>query len=296
MKRLILLGVILIVVGLAMFALNLQGIGLRLLRPGSLFLGALGGALLAGYVYTRWYGFLIPGCILASLWLSTTLAELLPPWPGDLGGAIIIGGLGASFFAIYLVDRFHAGRRRTWPLWAGVGLVLFSIPIALSGLAPEGFVGTLFIAGPGVVLLVIYFWRKAYPFLIPACVLIAVGLVIPAVGAVPGDTLQQGILGAGLIIGATGVAFLAMYVVDKLYTRASNWWPLIPGLVLLVIGGLFGLTGLGMGLTVEQWQALGDAWNKLWPFGLIILGLWLVLRWALRGRRETKEIAPRQDS
>ena len=296
MKRLILLGVILIVVGLAIFALNLQGIGLRLLRPGPLFLGAIGGAFLGGYAYTRWYGFLIPGCILASLWLSISVVEFVPSWPGDLEGAIIIGGLGASFFAIYLVDRVYGGRRRIWPLWAGVGLVLFSVPIALSGLAPEGFVGTLFIAGPGVVLLVIYFWRKAYALLIPACVLIAVGLVIPAVGAVPGDTLQQGILGAGLIIGATGVAFLAMYVVDKLYTRASNWWPLIPGLVLLVIGGLFGLTGLGMGLTVEQWQALGDAWNKLWPFGLIALGLWLVLRWALRGRREARDIAPREDS
>lgn len=296
MKRLILLGVILIVVGLGIFALNLQGIGLRLLRPGPLFLGAVGAACLAGYVYTKAYAFLIPGCILTSLWLSISVVELVPSWPGDLEGAIIVGGLGASFFAIYLVDRFYGGRRRNWPLWAGVGLALFSIPIALSGLAPEGFIGTLFIAGPGVVLLVIYFWRKAYPFLIPACVLIAVGLVIPAVGALPDDTPQQGMLGAGLIIGATGVAFLAMYVVDKLYTRASNWWPLIPGLVLLVIGGLFGLAGLGMGLTVEQWQALGDIWTNLWPLGLIALGLWLVLRWALRGRREARDIAPREDS
>ncbi len=296
MKRLILLGVILIVVGLGIFALNLQGIGMRLFRPGPLFLGAIGGAFLAGYAYRKWYAFLIPGCILASLWLTITLAELLPPWPGDLEGAIIIGGLGASFFAIYLVDRFHAGRRRKWPLWPGVGLVLFSIPIALSGLAPESLIATLFVAGPGAVLLIIYFWRKAYALLIPACVLIAVGLVIPTVGALPGDTLQRGMLGAGLIIGATGVAFFAMYVVDKLYTRASNWWPLIPGLVLLVIGGLFGLTGLGMGLTVEQWQALGDIWANLWPLGLIALGLWLVLRWALRGRREARHIAPREDS
>jgi hypothetical protein len=186
MKRLILLGVILIVVGLAIFALNLQGIGLRLLRPGPLFLGAIGGAFLGGYAYTRWYGFLIPGCILASLWLSITLAGLLPPRPGDLEGAIIVGGLGVSFFAICLVDRFYGGRRRIWLLWL-----------------------------------------------------------------------------------------------------------LIPGLVLLVIGGLLGLTGLGMELTVEQWQILG---NMVLPLGLIALGVWLVLRWALRARGGARDIAPRQES
>ncbi len=296
MKRLILLGVILIVVGLAIFALNIQGVGLRLLRPGPLFLGAIGGACLAGYVYTRWYGFLIPGCILASLWLSITVVEAIPSWPGDLDGAIIFGSLGVSFFAIYLVDRSYAGRIRKWPLWPGLGLILFSIPIALSGIAPGSLITTLFIAGPGLVLLAIYLWRRAYPLLIPACLLIAVGLVIPVVERLPSETEQQGILVAGLIIGAVGIAFLAMYVVDKLYTRASNWWPLIPGLILLAIGGFFGLVGLGVGLTLEQLEALGDVWTKLWPLGVIILGLWLVLRWALRGRGEAREITPRQDS
>ena len=293
MKRLILLGVVLIVLGLTMLALNILGIGTWLLRPGPLFLGAIGGAFLGGYAYTRWYGFLIPGCILASLWLSITLAGLLPPRPGDLEGAIIVGGLGVSFFAIYLVDRFYGGRRRMWPLWPGVGLILFSIPVALTGIAPESLIATLFIAGPGVVLLVIYLWRRAYAFLIPACVLIAVGLVIPALDTLPGDTLQQGMLGAGLITSATGLAFLAMYVADQLYTRASNWWPLIPGLVLLAIGALLGLTGSGMGLTLEQWQILG---NMVLPLGLIALGSWLVLRWALSGRGQVRDIIPRQDS
>jgi hypothetical protein len=296
MRGLILLGVILIVVGLAIFALNLQGIETRLLQPGPLFLGGIGGAFLAAYVFTGTYGFLIPGCILASFWVGITIVELLPTLPGDLDGAIIVGGLGLSFLAIYLVDRLHAKRRRRWPLWPALGLVLLSIPIALSGIAPENLIATLFIAGPGVVLLVIYFWRKAYPLLIPACILIAVGLVIPMVDTLSSGTELQGMFGAGLIIGAVGVAFLAMFVLDKVYSRASNWWPLIPGLILLVIGGSFGLVGLGMGLTLEQLEALGDAWTKLWPLGLIVFGAWLVLRWALTGRRETRDIAPGQDS
>jgi hypothetical protein len=295
MKRLILLGVLLIVVGLAIFALNLQGIGTKLLPPGALFLGAIGGACLAGYVYTRWYGFLIPGCILISLWLSITLVEFVPFWPGDVEGAIIVGGLGASFFAIYLVDRFRARRSRIWALWTGVGLVIFSIPIALSGVAPGSLVATLFVAGPGVVLLIIYLWLRIYYLLIPACLLMALGVVIPQVDALSAGAQDQGLLAAGLLMGTLGVAFLAVYVADKLYTRASNWWPLIPGLILLVIGALLGLTGLGMGLTLEHWEAWGEMWTKLWPLGLIALGSWLVLRWALRGREKGRDIAPRQD-
>lgn len=296
MRRLILLGVILILVGLLMLALNIMGIGTRLFSPGTLFLGALGGACLAGYVYTKWYGFLIPGCILAFLWLSISLAGFLPSWPGDLEGAVIIGGLGASFFAIYVVDRFYAARRRTWPLWPGLGLIIFSIPVALAGIAPEGLIGAIFVAGPGIALLVIYLWRRAYAFLIPGCILIGVGLVIPVLEPLSEGTEQQGILAAGLIVGAVGLAFLAVYVLDKLYTKASNWWPLLPGFFLLVIGGLLSLTGAGIGLTLEHWQALGNTWTSWWPFGLILLGLWLVLRWALRGRRETREMAPRQDT
>jgi hypothetical protein len=295
MRRLIALGVILIVVGLGIFALNLMGIGTRLLPPGAVFLGMIGGACLAAYVYTRRYGFLIPGCILASLWLSGTLTGLLPAWPGDLEGALVMGGLGVSFFAIYLVDRFYAGRRRIWPVWVGVGLVLFSIPVALTGIAPERLLVTLFVAGPGVVLLIIYLWRKLYPLLIPACLLIAIGLVIPMLEGLPEETPQQGMLVAGLITGSIGVAFLAMYVVDRLYTRASNWWPLIPGLICLGVGGVLALTGLGVGPTVEQWQSLGDMWTQLWPLALIVLGLWLVLRWALRGRGKSTDITPRQD-
>lgn len=292
MKRMIFLGVVLIVVGLAALVLNFMGIETRLLAPGLLFLGAIGGAFLAVYVYTRWYGFLIPGCILASLWLSIVSVEFLPLWPEQFEGAIIMGGLGVSFFAIYLVDRFYAGRRRIWPVWPGVGLIIFSILIALSGYVAESITATLFVAGPGVVLFIIYLWRKIYPLLIPACYMMAIGLVIPMLDILSDGTQQQEMLAVALVMGSIAVASVVIYVVDKLYTRASNWWPWVPAAVCLVVGGLFALTGLEMGLTIEQWQALGENYSRLWPFGLIVLGLWLVLRFALRGRRETRDITP----
>ncbi len=292
MKRWLFLGIVLIVVGLGFFVLNFLGIEARLLSPGPLFLGAIGAGLLVAYVYTRAYGLLIAGCVLSSLWLGTTVEELVPVWPGDLDASVILVSLGASFFAIYAVDRLYANQKRIWPVWPGLGLLLLSIVVAISGFVPESFVGTLFIAAPGLALLVIYLWRRSYPFLIPACILIALSLVIPAVDALSDGTMQQGMLAAGLMMGAMGFAFLAIYVADKLYTRASNWWPLIPGLVLLAMGGFFGLTGLGMGPTIQQLKALGEAWSRLWPLAVIAFGGWLIFRWTRRGRRKTTDTTP----
>lgn len=296
MKRWTVLGVVLIVLGSVFFALNLMGVETPLLEPGLLFLGAIAGGCLAAYVYTGWYGLLIPGCILASLWLTSTLVDLIPTWRGDLDGAIILAGLGVSFFAIYLVDRARTGRRRIWPVWAGVGLVLFSIPVALSGFAPETFIGALFVAGPGVVLLAIYLWRRAYPLLIPACYMIAIGLVIPVLGSIPEDTEMEIVLVMAPIMLAIGVASLAIFIVDRLYTRASNWWPLIPALVGLVGGALLGLTAWGLGPTTTQWQLLGEVVSNLWPLGLIVFGLWLVFQWLRRGQRPTQDSVPPEDS
>jgi len=296
MKRWIVLGVVLIVLGSAFFALNLMGVETPLLEPGLLFLGAIAGGCLAAYVYMGWYGLLIPGCVLASLWLTTTLVELIPTWPGDLDGAIILAGLGASFFAIYLVDRARTGRRRIWPVWAGGGLVLFSILVALGGLIPEVLFGSLIIAVPGVVLLIIYFWRRIYPLLIPACYMIAIGLLIPVLESIPEGTEMKVVLVMAALMLAIGVASLAIFIVDRLYTRASNRWPLIPALVGLLSGGLLGFTAWGLGLTTAQWQLLGEVLSDLWPLGLIVFGLWLVLRWAVRGRRTPENPVPPEET
>jgi hypothetical protein len=295
MKRWIVLGVVLIVLGSAFFALNLVGVETPLLEPGLLFLGAIAGGCLAAYVYTGWYGLLIPGCVLASLWLTTTLVELIPTWPRDLDGAIILADLGVSFFAIYLVDRARTGRRRIWSVWAGVGLVLFSFPVALGGFLPKVLIGSLFLVGPGVVLLVIYFWRRIYPLLIPACYMIAIGLVIPVLESIPEGTGAEIFQVLATVLGAIGVASLAIYIVDRLYTQASNWWPLIPGIVGLVGGAVLGLAAWGMGLATVQWQLLANIASSLWPLGLIFLGAWLVFRWAVRGRRAAEESAPPEE-
>lgn len=295
MKRWIALGAALIVVGLVFFVANLTGGPIPVLEPGLLFLAAVAVACLAGYVYTGWYGLLIPGCVLSFLWLGATLTEFLPWWPGDLEGAFFMVLFGASFFAIYLIDRTRTGRRRTWPVWVGVGLVFFAIPVALGGLVPEALIGSLFVVLPGLVLLAIYFWRRIYPLLIPACYVIALGLVIPVLDSIPEDTGTEVFQVLGTLLAAMGVASLAIYIMDRLYTRASNWWPLIPALVGLVGGALLGLAAWGLRLTTAQWKLLGLMASSVWPVALIILGAWLVFRWARRLRGAPERPAPPED-
>jgi hypothetical protein len=296
MKRWLALGAILIVVGLAAFVVNLTGASIPVpLEPGLLFLGAIAVACLAGYVYTGWHGLLIPGCVLSSVWLGATLIELVPVWPGDLGGAIFMALLGTSFFAIYLVDRARTGRRRIWPILVGVGLVVFAVLVALGGFLPEVIVGSLFVVVPGLVLLAVYFWRRMYPLLIPACYIIAIGLVIPMLESAPEGTGVEVFQVLAILLSAVGVGSLAIYIIDRLYTRASNWWPLVPALVGLVGGALLGFAAWGMGLTAAQWELIGIIASSLWPLGLIVLGAWLVFRWARRIRRGPRQPAPPEE-
>ena len=296
-KRWLALGAVLIVVGLAAFLVNLTGVSIPVpLEPGLLFLGAIAVACLAGYVYTRWYGLLIPGCVLASLWLGATLIELIPVWPGSLDGAMFMALLGTSFFAIYLVDRARTGRRRIWPILVGVGLLVFAALVALGGFLPEVIVGSLFVVVPGLVLLAVYFWRRIYPLLIPACYIIAIGLVIPVLESIPEGTGVEVFRVLATLLSAVGVGSLAIYIIDRLYTRASNWWPLIPALVGLVGGALLGLAAWGMGLTTAQWELMGVIASSLWPLGLIVLGAWLVFRWARRVRRTPEQPLPPDES
>lgn len=101
------------------------------------------------------------------------------------------------------------------------------------------------------------------------------GLLVPA-GVLGG-------LGAGLMLGEAGfygnaaalglgAGFVAIYLLDALRHRhRSNWWPLVPGAVLIAVGLLQNTTG---------WGRLGDLG---WPLFLIVAGV-IVVGVALAGR------------
>jgi len=130
--------VALIVVGAALFALQMTEGAAEVI----VFL-VLGAVFLAGYLYRRQYGLLVPGCILLGLGL------------GALGERSAIDfrnfqplGLGLGFIAIFAVDL--AVRRRThwWPLVPGAVLVL-------GGVADSRYLVWLFSKGWPLILIVV---------------------------------------------------------------------------------------------------------------------------------------------
>ena len=110
-------------------------------------------------------------------------------------------------------------------------------------------------------------FRGNYGLLLPAGVLTGLGL-----GSMVGEI---GFYGNAVALGL-GVGFLAVYALDTLRDRRrSDWWPLVPGIVLVAAGLLQHTSG---------WHALGDLG---WPMFLIIIGL-IIVGGAL-SRRETPE-------
>jgi len=85
------------------------------------FLLLIGGLFLAGYFYKKAYGFLIPGCLLLSLALTSGYSRFSSiandgPW-----------GLGLGFIAIFLIDLIYRGRTHWWPLIPGLILIITGI-------------------------------------------------------------------------------------------------------------------------------------------------------------------------
>lgn len=112
--RRVVAGVLLIVVGAGMLALQLlEGVG-----RGSWLL-FLGGLFIAAYVYRRSYGFLVAGCILLGVGVGQVGEDLL-----DLGSGVGSVGIGLGFITIYLIDRANRRSAPWWPLIPGGILVV----------------------------------------------------------------------------------------------------------------------------------------------------------------------------
>jgi len=118
-RRRVIAGLTLIVLGLALYALDLvEGLG----QAAVFFL--VGGAFLAAYLARREYGFLVPAGILLGLGVGkvgqdTVLAFADKPIPF---------GLGCGFIAIWLIALLYERRSQWWPLIPGTVLILVGLP------------------------------------------------------------------------------------------------------------------------------------------------------------------------
>jgi hypothetical protein len=99
-------GIMLVVIGFVLLAaqwLEVMGAGV---------LAAIAAVFLTAYATTRNYGFRIPGMILGGLSLGVGLQES----GYDPQGGLVVIGLAAGFFGIFIVDVFTGHQDRWWPL------------------------------------------------------------------------------------------------------------------------------------------------------------------------------------
>jgi hypothetical protein len=148
-------------------------------------------------------------------------------------------------------------RNRRSQVAAGAALIVIGIvALALQYLEGPGRAVILLLAGGSFI--AAYFYTDIYGLLIPGGILSGLGL-----GSL-GEWRDVAVRDPNAV--GLGIGFMAIYVVERVYRRRSHWWPLIPGVILVV-------SGLG--------ARFGDVGHILWrwaPAILVVLGVVLVFK------------------
>ncbi len=137
------------------------------------------------------------------------------------------------------------------------GLLLVAGGVLWSVIVATDLDRTIVVPGVGVAFLLAYLATRRLGLLVPAGILsgLGTGLVIATQGG------PEGAIPFGL-----GGGFAAITAIDAVLGDGELvWWPLIPGGILLVVGG-------------SQIAAIRDVGVYLVPAGLVVVGLLLVLR------------------
>ena len=191
--------------------------------------------------------------ILLILFGAASLIEVyttLSPW----AWVTLLAVGGAAVLVAYLMDR----SQRTllipaYALWAVAGMVAL---ITLDVLLDESVAvyALVAVALPFVVEYVRN--REQWWTLIPAYVLLAVGVMIglEGIGILDDDLIPA------YIMFVIAIPFFIVYLRNR-----AQWWPLIPGGILAVIGIAFLLAAGGVAKYVA-------------PTALLVIGVWLIVR------------------
>ncbi|MEW6624125.1 MAG: hypothetical protein AB1420_13510 [Bacillota bacterium] len=154
--------------------------------------------------------------------------------------------------------------------WTGIVLVLVGCFLLLANLKIID--GMYFLLLLGTAFIAVYYAvGRNIGFLIPGCILTAIGLftVLNSKGFV-----GQGFEGSFLVF--LGLAFIAVLFVHTMHAETRNWgerfWPVFPGGALIFVG----LTVTG--IKKWGWPNFWQYFNYIWPLFLIVAGLVLYFR------------------
>jgi hypothetical protein len=153
-------------------------------------------------------------------------------------------------------------------LIAGAVLILLGVAFfAMQFLGAIGSSAILFVVG--VIFLAAYFYTRVYGFLIPGCII--AGLALGQLADRGGILSVSGLSGIGL-----GIGFIAIFVIDWMYTQNMRWWSLIPGGILFVTG------------IASANETLQSLLARGWPLILVVIGLVILAgAFGLLGRQKS---------
>ncbi|OQY31583.1 MAG: hypothetical protein B6I38_05650 [Anaerolineaceae bacterium 4572_5.1] len=173
----IVFGLVLIVAG---FVFLLESIGIFHGGVGLLWAVILGGAGLTSlYVYVinrdNWWA-LIPGFTLTAIGASVGLDVILPSVGNFFGGAIILGGIGLAFWAVYFTNREF-----WWSIIPAGALTSLAVVSLLDNIFPKYDTGGFFLVGLGLTFILLgvlpgYGDRLKWAF-IPGGILTLIGVI-----------------------------------------------------------------------------------------------------------------------
>lgn len=150
----------------------------------------------------------------------------------------------------------------------GVILILAGIAFLLARWLDWGLYLVLFL---GIAMLVWGAVSRAVGWIIPGGVLSGIGLGILALeGPFKLPALTDESRG-GVFLLCFAAGWILILIVSRLTACKTMLWPLIPGGIMALIGGLL-LMGAN-GVKILEYS------NFIWPAALILTGLYLVVRW-----------------
>jgi hypothetical protein len=167
---LILGGVLFLLQNLGIFQGGTLFWGVSILIAGLLFLGVFLGD------RQQWWA-LIPGMILLAIGVMILLAEFVPEFNEALGGLVILGGIGLSFFFVYLANKAN-----WWAIIPGGALITLAVVACLDQAISDVANGGIFFFGLGLTFALVALAPNPSGKMkwawIPAIILVLIGLIV----------------------------------------------------------------------------------------------------------------------
>jgi len=157
-----------------------------------------------------------------------------------------------------------AANRARWA--GGIALISIGLLILVAQFAEIPAMGMLFLPGLGLIFLIWGLVSREGGLLIPGGILSGIGTGVYLMGNLPNLSGEQD-AGVFLLAFAGGWALITLL---SLFTGEMMWWPLIPGLIIGLVG--VGLFIGGPALTVLSFV------GRIWPVFLIIAGVWVMIK------------------